>query len=147
MEGSIFRRRPSAGEMAGIAILAALTVSLGAQPDVVVSQATRLFTIPGSQGGGWDDGASPLGDNSVSPGSGGVTLTGLQKTIQDAIPPSRIADVERDGYRMLLIADVPVSASWLRIAVQDDRTGRIGSMELKLPLPPIPALSPIAPNK
>lgn len=64
----------------------------------------------------------------------GVTLTGLQKTIQDAIPPSRIAEVERDGYRMLLVADVPVGASWLRIAVQDDRTGRIGSVEVKLPL-------------
>jgi VWFA-related protein len=79
--------------------------------------------------------------------SDGVTLAGLQKTIQDAIPASRIADVERDGYRMLLVADVPVSASWLRIAVEDDRTGRIGSMELRLPLPPIPPPSPNASNK
>jgi hypothetical protein len=74
MEGSIFRRRPSAEEMAGIAILAALTVSLGAQQDVVVSQATRLFTIPGSQGGGWDDGASPLGGTFAVNQAGEIAL-------------------------------------------------------------------------
>jgi len=71
--------------------------------------------------------------------SNGVTLMGIQKTIRDAIPASRIAEVERDGYRMLLAADVPVNASSLRIAVRDGRTGRIGTLEVRLPLPPLAA--------
>ena len=66
----------------------------------------------------------------------GATLTGLQTTIEDAIPASRLAAVERDGYRIAQTVFVPVNAAVLRLGVQDGRTNRIGSMEVRLPLPP-----------
>jgi hypothetical protein len=79
--------------------------------------------------------------------SDGVTLTGMQKSIQDSIPAERIAEIERDGYRMLLVVDVPVNASSLHIAVEDGRTGRIGTMEVRLPLAFIAAPFQNAPNQ
>jgi VWFA-related protein len=68
----------------------------------------------------------------------GYTLSGIETTIQDAIPASRIAEVRLNGYRIIQMIYAPVNSSSLRIAVRDGRTNRIGSMEVHLPLPPLP---------
>ncbi len=70
--------------------------------------------------------------------SDGQTLTGLQATIEDAIPAARLAAVQRDGYRIVQSVFVPVNASVLRLGVRDGRTNRMGSLEIRLPLSPSP---------
>lgn len=68
----------------------------------------------------------------------GYTLSGFQTSIQDAIPATRIEEVRKDGYRIIQMVYVPLNATSLRIAVRDGRTNRIGSMEVRLPLPAAP---------
>jgi VWFA-related protein len=66
----------------------------------------------------------------------GDTLCGIDTRIEDAIPASRIDDVLQNGYRPVQLFLVPVTATVIRLAVRDDRSGRLGSMEIRLPLPP-----------
>jgi VWFA-related protein len=65
----------------------------------------------------------------------GYTLIGFRTSIQDAIPATRIEEVRKHGYRITQMVYVPLNATSLRIAVRDGRTNRIGSMEVRLPLP------------
>jgi VWFA-related protein len=67
----------------------------------------------------------------------GNTLCGIDTTIADAIPPSRIDDVLLNGYKPVQVLFVPVNATIIRLVVRDDRSGRLGSMEVRLPLPKV----------
>jgi VWFA-related protein len=96
----------------------------------------------------------PGADNLYRPGltfailafdADGNTLAGVQKSIQDAIPAGRIGDIENNGYRTLLLIDAPANAASMRLAVRDASTGHVGTMELRLPLPPAPPQSSAAP--
>ena len=49
-----------------------------------------------------------------------------------------IDDVLLNGYKPVQVLFVPVNAALLRLVVRDDRSGRIGSMEIRLPLPAAP---------
>lgn len=64
--------------------------------------------------------------------SNGYALTGLQTTIEDAIPATRLTAIQRDGYRIVQNILIPVNASVLRVGVQDGRINRMGSMEIEL---------------
>jgi len=65
----------------------------------------------------------------------GSTLCGIDTKIADVIPSSAIDDVLLNGYKPVQVLFVPVNAALLRLVVRDDRSGRIGSMEIRLPLP------------
>jgi hypothetical protein len=67
----------------------------------------------------------------------GNTLCGIDTTIADVIPPSRIDDVLLNGYKPVQVLFVPVNATIIRLVVRDDRSGRLGSMEVRLPLPKV----------
>jgi hypothetical protein len=68
----------------------------------------------------------------------GNTLCGIDTKIADVIPSSAIDDVLLNGYKPVQALFVPVNAALLRLVVRDDRSGRIGSMEIRLPLPAAP---------
>jgi VWFA-related protein len=71
----------------------------------------------------------------------GNTLCGIDTKIADVIPSSAIDDVLLNGYKPVQMLFVPVNAAFIRIVIRDDRSGRIGSMEIRLPLPAAPHLS------
>jgi len=66
----------------------------------------------------------------------GETLCGIETRIEDSIPASRIDSILENGYRPLQTFLVPVGATVLRLAVRDELSGRVGSMEIRLPLSP-----------
>ncbi len=66
----------------------------------------------------------------------GIPLSGIQTKIDDSIPASHVDAVEREGYRAMQAVFVPIEAALLRIAVEDRKTNRIGTMEVNLPLAP-----------
>jgi VWFA-related protein len=68
----------------------------------------------------------------------GDTLCGIDTKIADVIPSLAIDDVLLNGYKPVQVLFAPVSAALLRLVVRDDRSGRIGSMEIRLPLPAAP---------
>ncbi len=66
----------------------------------------------------------------------GETLYGTRTRFEDAIPASKIGSVRDNGFEMMQTFLVPVDTSVIRLVVRDDRSERIGSMEIRLPLPP-----------
>lgn len=66
----------------------------------------------------------------------GVTLSGANNPIEGAISASEIENVRENGYRVVQVFLVPVDAAMLRLVIRDENNGRIGSMEIPLPLPP-----------
>lgn len=66
----------------------------------------------------------------------GEALYGSNSRIADVIRPSDIAKVMENGYPVLQVFLAPVDTAVLRLVVRDEHNGRIGSMEVRLPLPP-----------
>ncbi len=66
----------------------------------------------------------------------GNTIDGVHTKIQDVIKPERYADMQAEGYQFLQRVALPTRAASMRIGVRDVTTGKIGSMELRLPLVP-----------
>lgn len=64
----------------------------------------------------------------------GAPLSGIQTKVDDSIPAARVGAMEREGYRAMQAVFVPVDAASLRLAVEDRKTNRIGTMEVSLPL-------------
>jgi VWFA-related protein len=68
----------------------------------------------------------------------GDTMDGIRTKVQDAIKPDRYAQIEKGAYELVQRIDIPIGAAALRIGVRDAQTGRMGSMELRLPLAATP---------
>ena len=66
----------------------------------------------------------------------GETLYGTKARIEDAIPASNIDNIRKNGYLAAHTLLVPVDTAVIRLVVHDDRSGRVGSMEIRLPLLP-----------
>jgi VWFA-related protein len=66
----------------------------------------------------------------------GATLWGTETRLKDAIPSSKIGDFRKNSYHAIQTFFVPVDTAVLRFVVHDGHSGRIGSMEVRLPLPP-----------
>jgi VWFA-related protein len=60
----------------------------------------------------------------------------LNSTVDKAMEGSPSPTAERNAYRIEQQLDVPLAAKYLRFAVRDDRTDKIGAMEILLPLAP-----------
>lgn len=110
---------------------------------------TRQLTLePGSDGlhhGTFDFAMMSFNDD-------GLALNGIHSRVEDAIKPDRYHNMEENGYQMIQVIAVPVTAASIRLAVRDAPTNRIGSLELHLPLAstpqPVPeATAPPAPAK
>ncbi len=66
----------------------------------------------------------------------GATLWGTETRLKDDIPATRIDAIRRDGFQAAQTFFVPVDTAVLRFVVRDELSGRVGSMEVRLPLPP-----------
>ncbi len=66
----------------------------------------------------------------------GETLWGTKARLKEAIPASKIGNIREDGDQALQTFYVPVETAVIRLVVCDEQSGRIGSMEVRLPLPP-----------
>jgi VWFA-related protein len=67
----------------------------------------------------------------------GLLVSGTRTEIHDVIDQSRWEEViASGGYHVPLAIQVPVETRSLRLAVLDRGTGRVGSLELRLPLAP-----------
>jgi VWFA-related protein len=66
----------------------------------------------------------------------GGTLWGTETRLKDDIPPAKIDNIRKDGFQVAQTFFVPVDTAVLRFVVRDEHSGRIGSMEVRLPLPP-----------
>ncbi len=65
----------------------------------------------------------------------GDTLSGTRTELQDVIHPDRWQEIQQSGgYHVPLGVEVPLQARFLRLAIRDLGSGRIGSLELSLPL-------------
>lgn len=66
----------------------------------------------------------------------GETLWGTESQLKDDIPASKIGEFRKNGYQAIQTFVVPVETTAIRFVVRDEHSGRIGSMEIRLPLPP-----------
>lgn len=66
----------------------------------------------------------------------GATLRGTETRLKDDIPASKIDDILQNGFRAVQTFSVPVDTAVLRFTIRDEHSGRIGSLEVRLPLPP-----------
>ena len=66
----------------------------------------------------------------------GETLWGTKTELKDEIPASKIDQIRRDGFQAKQTLLVPVQTAVIRLVVRDEQSGKLGSMEIRLPLPP-----------
>jgi VWFA-related protein len=64
----------------------------------------------------------------------GETLWGFNTRIEDAIPAAEFGNILQNGYRAVQVLLVPVDTAVIRLVVYDENSGRIGSMEARVPL-------------
>jgi len=68
----------------------------------------------------------------------GTMLTGISYAGISNLEPSVYKDVIGGEFTLHQEADVPTEAVWLRIGIQDQMSGRLGTVEIPLPVPPSP---------
>lgn len=66
----------------------------------------------------------------------GETLWGTKTRLKDDIPASKIGSIRENGFQAIQTILVPVETAVIRLVVSDEHSGRIGTMEIRLPLPP-----------
>jgi len=66
----------------------------------------------------------------------GATLWGTESRLKDAIPSKKIGEFRNNSYHAIQTIVVPVDTAVIRLVVHDEHSGRVGSMEVRLPLPP-----------
>lgn len=70
--------------------------------------------------------------------SQGTMLTGTSYVGISNLEPSVYKDVIGGEFTLHQEADVPTEAAWLRLGIQDQMSGRLGTVEIPLPVPPLP---------
>jgi len=66
----------------------------------------------------------------------GETLWGTKTELKDEIPASKIDKIRRDGFQATQTLSIPVETAVIRLVIRDEHSGQVGSMEIRLPLPP-----------
>ena len=89
----------------------------------------------------------PLGDGTyqnaitlmaTSFDSEGKMLTGVAQTGKSNLEPAIYKDIMAGDFRVHQEVDVPVQAASIRLGIQDQMTNRLGTVEIALPVPPLP---------
>jgi hypothetical protein len=70
--------------------------------------------------------------------SQGTMLTGTSYVGISNLAPSVYKDVIGGQFALHQEVDVPVDAAWLRLGIQDQMSGRLGTVEIPLPVPSPP---------
>lgn len=68
----------------------------------------------------------------------GNAMTAGRSGDEKALSPKDFSEVRKEGYRAQQVVEIPSNAAWLRLAVRDAASDRIGAMEISLPLTPEP---------
>jgi hypothetical protein len=92
----------------------------------------KQLALPKSQNGVYH---SDLSMAALAFDEDGATLWGTETRLKDDIPPARIDNIRENGFQAAQTFFVPVDTAVLRFVVRDVLSGRIGSMEVRLPLP------------
>lgn len=64
----------------------------------------------------------------------GTVRTSIGSHVKGDLKPDSYQDVMTGGFRLRQEVEVPVAAAWLRMGVQDAISGRVGTMEIALPV-------------
>jgi VWFA-related protein len=67
----------------------------------------------------------------------GETLWGTKTELKDEIPVSKIGMIRKDGLQAAQAISVPVETAVIRLVIRDEHSEKTGSMEIRLPLPPV----------
>ena len=94
---------------------------------------TKQLVLPKSADGVYH---SDLSIAALAFNEDGAKLRGTETRLKDDIPPSKIDNIRQNGFRAAQTLFVPVDTAVLRFTVRDEHSGRVGSMEVRLPLPP-----------
>ena len=134
--------RPTAGQIAALAKQPAYFRGEGKKPDWRLSKASlqtyavdfhiSAGQLPGTVAG---DPATLELTVAVFDENGAMLNSVVQKADATGIPP------QKQELRVFTIReqiDVPSRASWLRFAIRDDSTGKVGATEISLPISPAP---------
>jgi len=70
----------------------------------------------------------------------GTVRTGVVSRAVTDLDPEGFKEALAGGLRLRQQVDVPVKAAWLRLGVQDALTGHLGTLELPLPVKPLPGV-------
>lgn len=103
------------------------------QYGIVYSLQAAQLEIPKSANGVYH---SDLSIAALAFNEDGVTLWGTRTRLKDDIPASKIGKIRKDGFTPIQTLFVPVETAAILLVVRDEHSGRIGSMEIRLPLPP-----------
>lgn len=66
--------------------------------------------------------------------AGGNSLGGKQTTLDLAVSAGQMPRLMKEACQAVLTVDAPLNAASLRVAVRDDRSNRLGSVEVPLPI-------------
>jgi hypothetical protein len=72
--------------------------------------------------------------------SDGSLRTSIASHAKGDLSSAAYHEVLAGGFRMHQEVDVPIAASALRVGVQDTTTGRMGTLEIRLPVPALPGV-------
>ena len=99
----------------------------------VIVLGDRQLDIPQSAG---DRYQSDLSFAALAFGEDGETLWGTTTQMKDTIPASKLGGIRKNGFQAVQAITIPATTTVIRLVVRDEHSGRIGSMEIRLPLPP-----------
>jgi VWFA-related protein len=66
----------------------------------------------------------------------GATLWGTQSQVKEAIPAAKLGEFRKSSVETVQTIFLPENTAAIHVVVRDEQSGRIGSMEIPLPLPP-----------
>jgi hypothetical protein len=92
---------------------------------------TKQLVLPESSNGGYH---SDLSIAALAFNQDGDALWGTKARLKDDIPASKMNEIRENGYRAMQAFFVPVDTAVIRLVVRDELGGRVGSMEIRLPL-------------
>jgi hypothetical protein len=70
----------------------------------------------------------------------GTPRTSIVSQAKSELKPESYRDVEAGGVRLHQEVDIPVTAAFLRMGVQDGLSGRMGTIEIPLPVKAVPGV-------
>lgn len=100
---------------------------------IMYAVASSQLDIPQSAG---DRYQSDLSFAALAFGEDGETLWGTTTQMKDSIPASKLGGIRKNGFQAVQAITIPATTTVIRLVVRDEHSGRIGSMEIRVPLPP-----------
>ena len=98
---------------------------------IVYAVASTQLDLPQSVG---DRYQSDLSFATLAFDEDGETLWGTKTQMKDSIPASKLDGIRKNGFQAVQAITIPATTAVIRLVVRDEHSGRMGSMEIRLPL-------------